>query len=84
MTPKLNDELRQALQEQGGTVKVQDDQTHQMYVLTESGFFKRAVQALQEQEDHAAIQAGIDAMEKGKVLTLDDLDRRIQSRLSAA
>jgi hypothetical protein len=40
--------------------------------------------ATRVREDHAAIQAGIDAMHAGNVLSLDELDRRIRSRLAAA
>lgn len=83
MTPKLSDELREALRQTGGTVEVQDDQSRKMYVLTESELFRRAMDALQSQEDHEAIQAGIDAMQAGNVLNLDDLDRRIRSRLAS-
>jgi predicted transcriptional regulator len=82
MTPKLTDELREALLQTGGTIEVQDDQSHKMYVLTDSAIFHRAMQALQMQEDHAAIQAGVHAMEAGKVLTLDELDSRIRARLA--
>lgn len=83
MTLKLNDELREALRQTGGTVEMQDDQSQKMYVLTESDVFHRAMQALQAQEDHAAIQAGIEAMEAGKVLTLDELDNQIRARLAS-
>ncbi len=83
MTPKLSDELRQALRQTGGTVELEDDQSHKIYVLTESDLFRRAMQALQVQEDHAAIQAGIDAMKAGNFLTLDELDRRIRLRFAS-
>ena len=83
MTPKLTEELREALRQSGGAVEVQDDQSNKLYVISESDVFHRAMQALQAQEDHAAIQSGIDALEAGNVLTLDELDARIRSRLGS-
>lgn len=83
MTPKLTEELREALRQSGGTVEVQDEQSHKVYILAESDVFRRAMQVLHAQEDHAAIQSGVDAMEAGHVLTLDELDKRIRSRLAS-
>jgi hypothetical protein len=83
MTPKLTDELREALRQTGGTVEIKDDQSQKLYVITESDVFHRAMQALQGQEDRVAIQEGVIAMEAGKVLTLDELDKRIRSRLAS-
>jgi len=79
MTPQLTDELREALRQSGGTVEVQDDQSDKVYVLTESDVFHRAMQALQAQEDLAAIQAGAEALEAGAVLTLDAARRNLRS-----
>ena len=83
MTPKLPDELREALRQTGGILEVQDDQSHKLYVITEGDVFHRAMQALQVQEDHAAVKAGIDAMEAGNVLSLDELDNRIRAKLTS-
>jgi hypothetical protein len=83
MTPKLTEELREALRQSGGAVEVQDDQSNKVHVISESDVFHRAMQALQTQEDHAAIQSGIEALESGNVLTLDELDHRIRSRLGS-
>lgn len=83
MTPKLTDEFREELRQTGGIIEVRDDQSDKVYVLAESDVFHRAMHALKAQEDQAAIQAGIDAMTSGQVLTLDELDERIRSRLAS-
>ena len=33
MTPKLTEELREALRQSGGAVEVQDDQSNKLYVI---------------------------------------------------
>jgi hypothetical protein len=83
MTHKLTDELRQALGQSGGPLEVRDEESQKVYVISELGVFQRAMQALQTQENHAAIQSGIDAMHAGDLITLDELDSRIRSRLTS-
>lgn len=83
MTIKLTDDLREALRQSDGTVELQDDQSRKVDVLIENAVFRRAMQALQVQEDRAAIQAGIRAMEAGEVVTLEEVDSRIRSRLAS-
>lgn len=82
MTAKLSEEMREALRQTGSSVDVLDEQSHKLYVLTERDVFVRAMRALQAQEDYAAIKQGIAAVEAGNVLTLEELDKRIRSRLS--
>ena len=84
MIAKLSDELREALRRTGKSVDVLDEESQKLYVLTERDTFLRAMQALQAQEDCAATQAGVTALEAGNVLTLDELDNRIRSRLASA
>ena len=83
MTHKLTDELRQALGQSDGPIEVRDERSQKVYVISERSVFQRAMQALQVQEDHAAIQSGIDAMNAGELLTLDELDSKIRSRLAS-
>ena len=82
MTPKLSEEQRQALRNHpGGPISVQDDQTQRRYVLVDQGLHERAMQALRQQEDLTAIQAGINDMEAGKVVAFEEVDARIRARL---
>ncbi len=81
MTAKLSEELQKAIDTQGGTpVEVEDPQTHKKYVLIEQSVHERAMKALQQQENIAAIHAGIDAAEQGRVSTLDEVDARIRKK----
>jgi hypothetical protein len=73
MTPKLTNEQREALKEGAGLVPVEDDQTHQVYFLVDRITLGNA--------DRDAIREGIADMEAGRVLTLDELDARIRSRI---
>lgn len=82
MTPKLTEDQRRALRERPeGPVPVEDEQTHRMYVIVDKQVHQQAMQALREQEDIAAIQAGIDDMEAGRVVPLEEVDARIRQRL---
>ena len=82
MTPKLSEDQRQALRDHsGGPIPVEDEQTRQHYVLVDRGLHDRAMQALQQQEDLAAIQAGINEMEAGNVVTFEEVDARIRAKL---
>ena len=82
MMPKLSEDLRQALHDRpGGPITVEDEQTHQHYVLVDRALHDRAMQALRQQEDLAAIRAGIDDMEAGNVVTFEEVDARIRAKL---
>jgi predicted transcriptional regulator len=82
MTPKLSADQRQALRDHpGGPIPVEDEQTRQRYVLIDRELHDRAMQALQRQEDLAAIQAGIADMEAGSVVAFEDVDARIRAKL---
>jgi hypothetical protein len=82
MTPKLSDDQRRALKNHSeGAIRVEDEQTHKLYVLVEEDLHQRAMEALQQREDVAAIQAGVDAAAAGRVATLDDADARIREKL---
>jgi len=79
MTPKLTAEQCEALDRSEGPVPVEDDRTHRLYFLVDA----EMLQAIERQSDAAAIRAGIADMEAGRVLSLDELDARVCSRLGA-
>ena len=82
MTPKLTDEMRQAIEaRKGDPIPVEDEQTHRTYVIVDSETHQRAMQALQRQEDLAAIQEGIDDMEAGRGMPIEEADKRIREKL---
>ena len=82
MTPKLSEEQRRVLTAQNGRpVPVEDDQTHKIYVLVDEDLHRRAMQALQEQEDLAAVREGIEQMEAGLGQPLEQADAEIRSEL---
>jgi predicted transcriptional regulator len=83
MIPKLTDELRAALGQRGGPIEVRDEHTQITYVLAERALFEKALQALQAQEDRAAIQEGIDDMIAGNVFTLEEVDEKIRAQLES-
>lgn len=73
MTPKLTSEQREALKQSLGPVPVEDEQTHEVYFLVD--------RTTLEGSDRAAIRQGIVDMEAGRVLTLEELDERIQAKI---
>jgi predicted transcriptional regulator len=81
MNTPLSDEQRQALHQQPAGIEVEDPQTHKLYVLTDAELHHRAMQALNRQEDRAAIQAGIDDMEAGRVVPYEEVSRRLRNHL---
>jgi predicted transcriptional regulator len=81
MKTPLSDEQRQALDQQPEGIEVEDTQTQKVYFLTDAELHRRAMQALRRQEDHDAIQAGIDDMEAGRVMPLAEVDAQIRKEL---
>jgi len=82
MNPKLTEEMRAALKQQpGGPVRVEDEETHEVYVIIDDQTHKRAMEALRQQEDLAAIQGGIDDMEAERVVPFEEVDARIRNKL---
>lgn len=77
MTPKLTNEQREALKTSGTPVPVEDDETHEVYFLVD----KVTLDTLRQDADREAIRQGIADMEAGRVVTLDELDARIQARI---
>lgn len=77
MTPKLTSEQREALKQGAGPVPVEDEQTNQVYFLVD----KVTLDALRQDADRDAIRQGIADMEAGRVLSLEDVDARIQAAI---
>jgi predicted transcriptional regulator len=80
MVTKITPEQRDALGRNQGPVLVEDDETHRLYYLVDEPTFD----LLERQKDIDAIREGIADMEAGRLVTLDELDARIRSRLSMA
>ena len=81
MKARLSDEQRQALDRQPEGIEVEDGQTQKVYVLIDAALHDRAMQSLKRQEDHAAIQAGIDDMEAGRVVPYEEVSRNLHTHL---
>jgi len=81
MKTSLSDEQRRALDQEPEGIVVEDSQTQKVYFLTDADLHQRAMEALQKQENHAAIQAGIDDMEAGRVIPLEEVDQQIREEL---
>jgi predicted transcriptional regulator len=81
MKPPLSDEQRQALNQEPEGIEVEDAQTQKVYFLTDAELHRRAMDALNRQEDHAAIQAGIDDMEAGRVEPYETVSSRLRTHL---
>lgn len=77
MIPNLTTEQREALAQSAGPVRIEDDQGHRVYFLVEESTFIN----LQQREDLAAIREGIADMQAGRIVTMDELDARIRTRL---
>jgi len=79
---RITDEQRQALASQhDGPVPAEDAETHQTYFIYPEALHQRAMQALREQDDIAAIQQGIDDMEAGRLIPLEEAEAEIRQDL---
>jgi len=82
MTAKLSDDLQRAADAQADTpVAAEHDGTQKVYYIYTEHMHHKASQALRQQEDLDAIQAGIEAMEAGRTIPLAEADRRIRQEL---
>jgi predicted transcriptional regulator len=81
MSPELTSEQRDALRRQGNPIRVEDDETKQVYVLVETPLYERAVAALEVRQAHEAIRVGIADMEAGRVAPLSEVCARIRAKL---
>ena len=83
MTPKpLTPDLSEALRAAGDEpLPVIDETTKHVYVVVDRDVHQRAMEALRQREDLAAIQAGIDDMEAGRFSPVDEAFDRIEEKL---
>ena len=81
MTAKLPTELRQAIQDSPDGLRLEDDQTQAVYVVIDEETHRRAMRALREQEDHAAVREGIEQMEAGLGRPFAEVDAEIRREL---
>jgi len=81
MKAPLSDEQRRALHQQPDGIEVEDQQTQKVYFLADAEMHRRAMQALQKQEDRDAIQGGIDDMQAGRVEPYEQVSRRLRKHL---
>lgn len=85
MMTKLSEDQRRALRDcPEGPVCIEDEQTRKQYVLVDQDLHARAMHALRQQEDLAAIQAGIEDLEAGRFVTLETADAEIRGKLGFA
>ena len=85
MTPKLTDEMRQALQQQpAGPVEIPDDETQRVYVLIDAELHQRAMAALRQQQDWESIQQGIAQADADDTMPLEEADRKIREEFGFA
>lgn len=77
----LTDEQREALVLQPEGIEVEDPKTQKLYVLADVELHRRAIEALTRQDDREAIHAGIADMEAGRVVSFEEVDRRIRAKL---
>ena len=76
---EITEQQRQALHDQQGRpVPARDDQTHCNYFIVEEGLHRRAMRALQEQEDWNAVQQGLKQREQGLGRPLAEVDAEIR------
>ena len=68
MTPKLTEEMREALGRQpGGPIEIQDDETNAVYVLVARETFDKLVDDTLRQ----ALRVGLDQSDRGESAPLD-------------
>lgn len=84
MTAKLTNEQSDALQQSGETLPLIDPKTEKVYVLVDQSTHQQAMEALrrQQDEDLTAIQQGIDDMEAGRVMSLEESKARTDAALA--
>ncbi len=82
MTPNLPKEMVDALHTGNGVVRGIDPNTQRVYVLVDDETHQKAMDALRQREDLEAIQAGIDDLQAGRSLTLEESNRRTTDALA--
>ena len=76
MTPKLTDELSAAIDaSEVGSVEVVHPGTNRLYCVVDAETYRKAMDALHRRETLEAIQAGIDDMEAGRTMSVEESRR---------
>jgi len=81
MTPKLNQELTDALHASESPLSVIDPTTNRVYILVDHDTHEQAMAALHRQRSIASIQAGIDDMEAGRMQPAKEAHRQGREEL---
>ncbi|MEZ6128998.1 MAG: hypothetical protein R3C59_09965 [Planctomycetaceae bacterium] len=79
---KLTEEQRAALQQRPEGITCEDAVTQRVYFLVDADLHQRAMQALQQVEDIAAIQQGIADMEAGRMMSIEESRARTEQALA--
>jgi hypothetical protein len=82
MNPKITPEMANALHANNGDVRVTDPDTQRVYVLVDDDTHRKAMEALKQREDLEAIQSGLDDMEAGRSMSVDESERRTDEALA--
>jgi predicted transcriptional regulator len=77
MTPKITAELRDAINQWPGAVRVEDDLTNRSYYLIDSATFAR----LQAQADLESLERGIADAEAGRTMSIDEVRNEVDAFL---
>ncbi|MCH8044175.1 MAG: hypothetical protein IID44_10710 [Planctomycetes bacterium] len=82
MTEKLPPEIRDAIQRNPDQLWLEDEQTHAVYAVVDEQTYRRAMRALQEQEDWNAVQQGLKQREQGLGQPLAEVDAEIREEFN--
>ena len=82
MTAKLSNDLQKAVDAHvGQPIKVEHPGTHAVYFLIDEETHRRAMRALQEQEDWQSVQRGLAERERALGQPLAEVDVEIRGKL---
>ena len=82
MTIRLNDEVSDAIRAAGDKpVPVIDPSSNRVYLIVDPSNPADAIEAIRRQEALSAVQQGIDSMESGNGISIDESQRRTEETL---
>ena len=81
MTPKLPEELANALHANGDGLEVIDPATNRVYVIVDGDIYRQAFEALLRQNDRNAIAEGLAQMDEGKGKPAEQAFEEMRERL---
>ena len=83
MTPKLTPEQSQALHDAGNELPILDPKTNKFYVVIEQSVHEQGKAALDRQRsDIEAIQEGLDDLNAGRVMELDEAHQGLKEKFA--